>query len=54
MTRNTKIKRDLRNHRYSYNHPVFYSRQHPFSQSSLPIEVRLAFLSHLSDTEPPF
>jgi hypothetical protein len=44
----------MQNHRYSYNHPVFWSRKHPFHAKPLDIQLRLALLDHLSDTEAPF
>ena len=39
--------------RFSYNHPVFYSRKHP-RYASLDLPVRLALVEALADTEPPF
>lgn len=39
--------------RFSYNHPVFWSRKHP-KYASLDEPVKLALVTALHPDEPPF
>ena len=40
--------------RYNYNHPVFYSRKHPFYAKQLSADTRIALCRWLSPDTVPF